>query len=113
MTEFMSVNSDEDLKQQVRDYWNSQPCGTQFTDSEKYTRAYFDEIEEHRYRTEPEIFAFAQFTRHHGQKMLEVGIGAGSDFTQWVRAGAEAHGIDATPEGVAHVQHRLSVYGLS
>jgi ubiquinone/menaquinone biosynthesis C-methylase UbiE len=102
----------EQLKLQVRDYWNAQPCGTQFGSGERYSREYFDEIERVRYEREPEIFAFAQFTRHHGQKMLEVGTGAGSDFVQWVRAGARAHGIDATPQGVEHVRERLALYGL-
>ncbi len=100
------------IKEQVRDYWNEQPCGTQFAESEKLTREYFDEIEEHRYRLVPQIFSFAQFTRFRGKKVLEIGTGAGTDFLQWVRAGAEAYGIDATREGVNHVKHRLGVYGL-
>lgn len=102
----------EQLKGRVRDYWDQQTCGTQNTQQTKFTRAYFDEIEEHRYRVEPEIFSFAQFTRHRGEKMLEVGVGAGSDFLQWVRAGAQAHGIDLTPQAIEHVRHRLSLYGL-
>lgn len=108
----MKIANDESVKQQVRDYWNRQPCGTQFSDNTKYSREYFDDIEEHRYRIEPDIFAFAQFTRFHSKKILEVGIGAGSDFTQWVRAGANAFGVDATPEGVNHVEQRLATYGL-
>jgi ubiquinone/menaquinone biosynthesis C-methylase UbiE len=103
----------DQLKLQVREYWNEQPCGTQFGTGERFSREYFDEIERVRYEREPEIFAFAQFTRHHGQKVLEVGTGAGSDFTQWVRAGARAHGIDQTPQGVEHVRERLALYGLS
>lgn len=107
-----NTSAETDLKGQVRDYWNQQSCGTQFASSEKFSRAYFDEIEEFRYKIEPEIFSFAQFTRYNGAKVLEVGVGAGSDFLQWVRAGAHATGIDVTPEGVEHVQNRLAVYGL-
>jgi len=103
----------EQLKRQVRDHWGADPCGSQTTAAERFSRRYFDEIEDFRYRTEPEIFSFAQFTRHHGQKMLEVGVGAGSDFVQWVRAGTQAHGVDLTDEAVEHVQKRLAVYGLS
>lgn len=99
-------------KQRVADYWEAESCGTGVTNAPKHSRAYFDEIEEFRYSVEPEIFAFAQFTRHYGQKMLEVGVGAGSDFLQWVRAGTAAHGIDLTREGVENVRQRLAVYGL-
>jgi ubiquinone/menaquinone biosynthesis C-methylase UbiE len=103
---------DATLKQRVHDYWNAQSCGTDAARSEKFTRAYFDEIEAFRYESEPYIFSFAQFTRYHGQKVLEAGVGAGTDFIQWVRAGAEAHGIDLTEEAIAHVRRRLEVYGL-
>jgi ubiquinone/menaquinone biosynthesis C-methylase UbiE len=99
-------------KNDVAKYWNKQPCGTGITSAERFTRQYFDEIEEHRYRVEPDIFSFAQFTRFKGQNVLEVGVGAGTDFLQWVRAGAKAYGIDLTEHGVEHVKHRLDVYGL-
>ena len=102
-----------ELKDAVRDYWNAQSCGTDAAAAEKFTRAYFDEIEAFRYESEPYIFSFAQFTRYHGKRVLEVGVGAGTDFLQWVRAGAEAHGVDLTQEAVDHVQQRLAVYGLS
>jgi ubiquinone/menaquinone biosynthesis C-methylase UbiE len=103
----------ENLKARVSSFWNIQPCGTDTARSEKFSREYWEQIEEHRYRVEPEIFSFAQFTRFQGQKILEVGVGAGTDFLQWVRAGTLAHGIDLTAEGVAFVKKRLDCYGLS
>jgi ubiquinone/menaquinone biosynthesis C-methylase UbiE len=100
-------------KTEVAKYWNKRACGTGVTAANKFSRQYFDDIEDYRYRVEPEIFSFAQFTRYRGQRVLEVGVGAGTDFIQWVRAGALAYGIDLTEEGVEHVKHRLNVYGLS
>ncbi len=101
-----------ELKEDIRTYWNRQSCGTDIAASEKFSRDYFEEIEEFRYAQEPEIFPFAEFTRWRDARMLEVGVGAGTDFLQWVRAGTRANGIDLTQEGVDHVQHRLSVYDL-
>lgn len=101
------------LKQEVREFWEEAPCGTGVTQAPRYSRAYFDEIEAYRYAAEPEIFSFAQFTRFHGQRVLEVGVGAGTDFLQWVRAGARAHGLDLTAAAVEHVRQRLAVYGLA
>lgn len=101
------------LKDEVAAYWNKNACGTTATSSAKFTRQYFEEIENYRYEVEPEIFSFAQFTRHRDQKVLEVGVGAGTDFLQWVRAGAKAYGIDLTEEAVTHVKNRLDLYGLS
>lgn len=102
----------ENFKLKVHDYWNQQACGTQASNSIKFTKDYFEDIEAYRYSIEPEIFSFAQFTRFHDKKVLEVGTGTGTDFLQWVRAGAETYGIDLTTEGVEHVKHRLHVYGL-
>ena len=105
-------NEDITLKDEVKDYWNQQACGTQFTDKDKYTLEYFEEIESNRYKVSPEIFSFAQFTRFRDKKVLEIGVGAGTDFLQWVRAGASAYGIDLTEEAIEHVKHRLSLYNL-
>lgn len=102
----------QELKEQVRNYWNAASCGTEVTSQQKFSSKYFFEIEDFRYRIEPEIFSFAQFTRFRGQKMLEVGVGAGSDFTQWVRAGAHAHGVDLTQEAIDNTRIRLALEGL-
>lgn len=41
-----------------------------------------------------------------------MGIGAGTDFLQWVRSGAKAYGIDITQEAIAHAENRLEQYGF-
>jgi len=102
----------EKLKQKVRGYWNQASCGTEFIKQKKFSKEYFEDIENFRYKIEPEIFSFAQFTRFKDKKILEVGVGAGTDFLQWVRAGTKAHGIDLTQEAVENVKHRLSLYNL-
>jgi ubiquinone/menaquinone biosynthesis C-methylase UbiE len=104
--------SHDGLKEQVKEYWDRQACGTWNTQATKLSRRYFEEIEDVRYRVEPGIFSFAQFTRFRGAKVLEVGVGAGTDFVQWVRAGAEAYGVDLTPEAIRHVVRRLQIEGL-
>lgn len=108
----MTTNTPEQLKQEVHDFWNRQSCGAYASHAEKYTKSYFEDIEEFRYREQPYIHEFAQFTRYSGKNVLEVGFGAGTDFTQWLRAGANATGIDLTEEAVANLSHRIAVYGL-
>lgn len=106
------MNKTDTLKQDVKEFWNKKACGTWTIDEEKYTLKYFEEIENLRYELQPEIFSFAEFTRYHGKTLLEVGVGAGTDFLQWVRAGTKAYGIDLTEEACQHVKHRLKLYGL-
>ena len=108
----MQEQATEQLKSEVKAYWNRQSCETDQARSSKFSREYFEEIEQHRYTTQPFIHSFAQFSRYHGKRVLEVGFGAGTDFVQWLRAGAIASGIDLTEEALANLTHRIEVYGL-
>jgi SAM-dependent methyltransferase len=99
-------------KEEVRRFWDQQSCDTQVAISEKFSREYFEQIEEFRYRDQPFIHAFAQFTRYRGKKVLEVGFGAGTDFIQWLRAGAAASGIDLTQEALDNLTRRIEIYRL-
>lgn len=102
----------EATKDEIKAFWNRQSCETQYAHSEKFSREYFEQIEQWRYADQPFLHGFAQFTRHHGQRVLEVGYGAGTDFIQWLRAGAIASGIDLTEEAMANLSRRIHVYGL-
>jgi SAM-dependent methyltransferase len=108
----LKVDSDNALKGQVKQFWEQQSCDTDQAQSQKHSRAYFEEIESWRYQTQPFIHSFAQFTRYHGKRVLEVGFGAGTDFIQWLRAGARASGIDLTQEALENLRHRIEVYQL-
>jgi len=108
----MILKEDEILKSKVHDFWNDSACGTFLVDKEKFTLEYFEDLEKLRYSMQPEIPEFAKFQLAKGKKILEVGVGAGTDFLQWVRAGALAYGIDLTEEAIEHVKHRLNLYGL-
>src|SRR5258706_4975316 len=108
----MTDVSASELKSEVKAFWNSQCCDTQHTVAGKFTREYFEQIERWRYADQPFIHAFAQFSRYHKKKVLEVGFGAGTDFIQWLRAGAVASGIDLTPEALDNLTHRIAVYQL-
>ena len=97
------VSADEAaaLKAQVKAFWNRESCDTGQARSEKYSREYFEQIEQWRYRDQPFIHAFAQFTRYRDKRVLEVGFGAGTDFIQWLRAGAPAATDAPGPTGSA------------
>jgi ubiquinone/menaquinone biosynthesis C-methylase UbiE len=100
------------LKAEVKAFWNRRSCDTLQAHAQKFTREYFEEIEQWRYATQPFIHSFAQFTRYHEKRVLEVGFGAGIDFIQWLRAGARLSGVDLTEEALANVTHAIQVYGL-
>lgn len=104
------------LNDEVRAFWERQPCGTDPSlvgGYEPMTRPWFEAIERHRYEAEPMVHAVAQFTRYHGKRLLEVGVGAGADHLQWARAGALCHGVDLTDAAIETTRAHLAAYGLS
>jgi len=104
-----------DLNQKVRSYWEREPCGTHkdiVGGLKPLSREWFESIESHRYSVEPFIHTTAQFTRHHGETMLEVGVGAGTDHLQWARAGCICHGVDLTEAAIETTGKRFALYGF-
>jgi ubiquinone/menaquinone biosynthesis C-methylase UbiE len=99
----------------VRAFWEQEPCGTArdiVGDLPAQTREWYEQVEQYRYEVEPYIHAVAQFTRHRGKSLLEVGVGAGTDHLQWARAGCRCHGVDLTDAAIATTRGRLALYGL-
>jgi len=103
----------DQLKERVRAFWEEEPCGTKTAEAEPGTRAFFEQVERRRYELEPFIPAFAEFDRWRGRDVLEVGVGLGTDFVRFVRAGARATGIDLTEAAVDAVRRRLDYEVLS
>jgi len=99
------------LKEAVRSHWDARPCGTREVPTED-RRQFFDQVERERYELEPHIPAFADFPSGRGNRVLEIGVGAGTDFVNWARHGANLTGVDLTEAGVALAHERLSLEGL-
>lgn len=108
-----TITQDEALKARVREYWNAGPCGSTDSDAVPGTPEFFADVERRRYELEPFIPDFAEWDKIRGVKLLEIGVGLGTDFIQAVRAGADATGVDLTERGVELVRGRLALEGLS
>lgn len=104
------------LNDEVRTFWEQTPCGTGDTivgELRPQTKEWFEKVEDHRYKVEPFIHSVAQFSRHHGKRLLEVGVGAGTDHLQWARAGAQCSGVDLTNAAIDTTKARFALYGFS
>jgi len=101
------------LKAEVRSHWEDDPCGARLAHAEPGTPEFFAEVERARYDLEPFIPSFAEFERWRGRDVLEVGVGLGTDFVRFARAGANLSGVDLTQAAVDLVHRRLDLEGLS
>jgi SAM-dependent methyltransferase len=96
-----------DLKNQVQEFWDSDPCGTRYLDDE-------EDFEAHaraRYALEPYIPEFAQFASSRDLKVLEIGVGMGADYLEWLKAGAQATGIDMSAASLERARRRCEAAG--
>lgn len=106
-------HQDEELKSRVRAHWEQEVCGSRYgTEYAADRRKFFDEIERTRYEQDYMLKGFARFPEAKGKKVLEVGLGTGTDFIQWARNGADATGRDLTQASVDLVTERLALEGL-
>jgi ubiquinone/menaquinone biosynthesis C-methylase UbiE len=102
----------ERKKAEVREHWESETCGTRGVDAEE-RREFFRTLTLERYTIDRHIPKWARFYRGRDKDLLEIGVGAGTDFVNWVRHGARAVGIDLTDAGVALTKERLALEGLN
>lgn len=99
-------------KRRIRDFWQRDPCGSTLTEAPPGTPKFYADVEHRRYAAEPFIAEYADFNGSLGKSVLEIGVGLGTDFVQFARAGARVTGVDLTPRSVELVQKRLELEGL-
>jgi len=97
------------LKDEVRDFWNSDPCGSRYLQSSEDFAAHALV----RYALEPHIPAFAQFASSRGMRVLEIGVGMGADYLEWLKAGARATGIDLSYSSLTQARRRCELAGYA
>jgi SAM-dependent methyltransferase len=102
-----------EAKEDVRRFWDAQPCGGKHASAPEGAASYFREVEAARDRLEPFIARYAQFDAAAGKSLLEVGVGLGTDLTRFGRAGARLTGIDLTQRSIDLVSRRLAAEGLA
>ena len=100
------------MNEAVKKHWELEACGSRYGLSQDKGE-WFREIERSRYLYEPQIIEFAEFKKFRSKRVLEIGVGAGTDFKNWVKNGAQATGIDLTSKGIELTKERLSLEGLN
>ncbi len=94
-------------KTAVKKYWEAKVCGATYGRDTPESTVDLDRMAEVRYQLEPYIPPFADFPSARGKRVLEVGVGGGTDFMNWVLNGADATGVDLTEAGVRMTRTRL------
>jgi len=101
------------ITQEVRNFYNQYPCGTDFIFPEDgYDKEFFKRHDEFRYTQNPSLHEIIDDIDVKDKRILEIGMGLGSDAQKIVERGGIYNGIDLTPASVAIVKKRFEVFGL-
>src|SRR5262249_23877924 len=84
-----NMASADDIREQAREQWGNDPAGSLVVpDDELGSADSFREVEAYRYREQPWMHDTFHYERYRGQRVLEIGVGLGTDHMQFARAGA-------------------------
>jgi len=104
-------------EQTVQKFWQDHACGdTQVGGLHERFRGdyeeFFADYDRFRYQNERHLPACIESLNVAGKRVLEIGLGEGSDAERLIRAGAEWSGVDLTSESVARVRARMTLRDL-
>jgi SAM-dependent methyltransferase len=107
------VQSPTPSEQEIRNFWDSHPCGDHQVENLKADyEAFFDRYDKFRYSREAHILRRLDAIDFKGKRVLEIGLGQGADSEQIIRRGAIWSGLDLTAESVARVSTRMRLRKL-
>lgn len=105
----MSPTKDKHI---IQSYWEGKLPQRWYSRKKPGSREYFDEIERERFTTQyPFLLRDAEFDRHAGEKVLEIGCGIGTDSLMFAKHGAKIFGVDLTENAIGTTTRRFSLYG--
>ena len=107
-----TTDSSVNQKRRVREYWEADPCGSEHATAPEGSPEFYAEVERTRYALEPYIARYADFEGARGLRVLEIGVGLGTDFVNFARAGARVTGVELTEHAVELVRRRLELESL-
>jgi ubiquinone/menaquinone biosynthesis C-methylase UbiE len=98
-------------RSEAQKQWNSRACGE--LPGDKQSVSYFDTVALERYRQQPWMHNYFKFEQFVGQKILEIGIGQGTDMMQFAQSGAVCHGVDITENHLKLTALNATLRGVS
>jgi ubiquinone/menaquinone biosynthesis C-methylase UbiE len=96
----------------IASFWQTHPCGSDHVAPREW-REFFAAYDRFKGQTEPHIREEIAALNVRGAKVLEVGLGQGTEAQQLMLAGAIYTGVDLTEESVRRVRLRSELFGLS
>ena len=106
-----STSANASARVEAQKQWNTNPCGALPTAS--YDRLFFERVEADRYRQQYWQRDYFDYRSFRGGRVLEIGVGLGTDLKQFARNGADCFGVDITDTHLQWTQKNFETKGFA
>ncbi len=101
------------VKTSIKDYWETRAPQVWYSNKKPGSLEWFNELEFKRYHVYYHyIPTIAEFNYHKGEKILEIGVGVGTDLVQFAKNGSIVSGIDLTENAIEVTKRNLELNNL-
>ncbi len=84
----------------VRDYWNEHIHDLEITTHPVGTPGFFSDLDQYHFEKLHHLLRLVNFDGYRGQRVLEVGCGAGTDLVRFAKGGALVSGVDLSAAAI-------------
>jgi ubiquinone/menaquinone biosynthesis C-methylase UbiE len=96
-------------REEAQKQWNARACGE--LEGDKGAPEYFHRVEADRFRQQAWALDYFQYEKFAGRRVLEIGVGQGTDLMQFAKGGAHCYGVDITENHLALTQKHFGLRG--
>lgn len=97
---------------QVRDYWNRHIHDLEITTHPVGSPGFFADLDQYHFEKLHHLPRLVDFDGYRGQRVLDVGCGAGTDLVRFARGGAIVTGVDVAASAIALARENVRQQGL-
>jgi SAM-dependent methyltransferase len=102
-----------DLTERVRAYWNEHIHDLEITTHPVGSAGFFADLDEYHFEKLHHLLRMVPFETSPGERVLEVGCGAGIDLVRFARGGASCTGVDLAESAIALARRNFELQGLT
>ena len=104
--------SDRATTADVRAYWNQHIHDLEITSHPVGSPGFFADLDEYHFEKLHHLLRLVKFDGYRGQRVLEVGCGAGTDLVRFAKGGAIVTGVDLSSSAIALARQNFAHEGL-
>src|SRR6476660_9519184 len=97
----------------VRDYWNHHIHDLEITRHPVGSPGFFADLDQYHFEKLHHLPRLIDFNGHRGERVLEVGCGAGTDLVRFAKGGAIVTGVDLSASAITLARENFAQQGLA